>query len=505
MKTIYLKITLICLLFQGSLSAQWTQRAGLGQSNKRTFSTSFSVNGKIYVVGGNDNFTGLSDVHEYDPATDTWTSKGAFPGGVRGGAVAFSIGSFGYFMCGSNYVGTFFKDVWQYDPSNDTWTQLGDAPFFIREEAAAFVIGNFGYVGTGYFEIVYPNSTVSATLNDFWQYNPANDSWTQKANVPGPSRAWAIAASANGLGYFGLGGDPGQTTSYNDFYEYDPQLNTWTAKANYPQTLAESTAFNLGSDVYVCGGINFSNMIPTFAFRKYIPSTNTWSIMPSFPGGSIIAATSNTVNNRIFLGTGFNSSLVEREDWWEFVNVSTVTLCPGPISFNTTTVAAGNTTCTGKIFLSGITNACAPYTVSISTNTGSVQTGVNSATITNLCAGDYTVTVTDNNCCGSAQQVCKVVTQNELVGLTENSRETSGLILVPNPNTGQFAIIGYNKSPGTETAGIYITDVLGKQIHFEMNQVDDVLTVSMKDASKGVYFLSYKRGQETITRKFIAN
>lgn len=491
----------IFLLLRTYLFSQWTQRTGLGQNNARTFSSSFSVNGKIYLIGGNFNFTGLDEVREYDPVTDTWTMKSPFPGGVRGGATAFSIGSLGYLMCGSNYTGQYFKDVWEYNPANDSWTQKATPPFFKREEAMGFSIGNLGYLGTGYFEIVTPNGTSSATLNDFWQYNPANDTWIQRAAVPGLPRAWAIGASAGGMGYSGMGGDPGQTSSFSDFYRFDPAQNAWTQITSYPQTVAEAAAFSWNDEVYVCGGINFTNMNAFPSFRKYIPATNTWSVMPSFSGGAIVAATAATVANRAFLGTGFDSGLTERTDWWEFVQVTTT--CPGPIAFNTATVASAANPCSGKILISGIVNACEPYTLSIVPNSGTVQNGTGTATISGLCAGDYTVTITDNNCCGSTQKVCKV-TQNSSVRLDENGIDNSFLSLFPNPNAGYFIVQGRGFET-IEKSNITIHDIVGKEVGFEVVQKDYGRLINLSTVIKGVYFLSYTHAKGVVTRKFIVD
>ena len=58
----------------------------------------FAVNGKGYITTGSvkDGSSSycVADTWEYDPATDTWTRKDDFKGGVRDGALAFSIGGY---------------------------------------------------------------------------------------------------------------------------------------------------------------------------------------------------------------------------------------------------------------------------------------------------------------------------------------------------------------------------------------------------------------------------
>lgn len=270
--------------------AQWTGRQSIGGSNLRTFATSFSLNGVIYVVGGQQSSNPLSDVWAYNIQSDTWSQKTNFPGTARGGAVAFAIGNRAYFMCGSTYNGQFLNDVWEYNGANDSWIQKGSFPGGPREEAVGFVIGNKGYLGTGYVEIYGPNSTTSATYDDFWEYDPATDTWSAKANVPGQPRGWAVGAAAGGKGYIGLGGNSNQNQSYTDFWEYDLINDNWTAVNSYPLPVSDAQCFSIANEVYVCGGINFSNFAGTSSFRKYSATSNSWTALPAMGGGITMGA-----------------------------------------------------------------------------------------------------------------------------------------------------------------------------------------------------------------------
>jgi hypothetical protein len=66
-------------------------------------------------------------------------------------------------------------------------------------------------------------------------FNCYGDSWTQKASVGGTQRNDAVGFSIDSLGkgYVGTGGD-GTGGFLNDFWEYNPSTNVWTQKANYP-------------------------------------------------------------------------------------------------------------------------------------------------------------------------------------------------------------------------------------------------------------------------------
>lgn len=73
-------------------------------------------------------------------AADTWTQKADFGGGVRLGAVGFSIGSKGYIVTGTTGAQD-LSDFWEYDPATDTWTQKSNFVGGMRYFAVSFSIG----------------------------------------------------------------------------------------------------------------------------------------------------------------------------------------------------------------------------------------------------------------------------------------------------------------------------------------------------------------------------
>ena len=110
------------------------------------------------------------------------------------GSVGFSIGNKGY--VGAGYDGSNLKDFWEYNPANDTWTRVADFEGRPRNGAASFTIRNKAYVGTG-------ADTIG--LKDFWEYDPTGNTWTRKADFAGAARAGAAGFAAGGNGYMGLG------------------------------------------------------------------------------------------------------------------------------------------------------------------------------------------------------------------------------------------------------------------------------------------------------------
>src|SRR5207249_10837916 len=81
---------------------------------------------------------------------DTWSKLKLLTMTVpRSGLSSFSINGKGYTGTGAVGPSNFYKDFWEYDPSNDTWAQKADFGGTGRWAAVGFSIGNKGYIGTG--------------------------------------------------------------------------------------------------------------------------------------------------------------------------------------------------------------------------------------------------------------------------------------------------------------------------------------------------------------------
>ena len=217
-----------------------------------------------------------------------WYELENFPPMARHRSIAFSIGQKGYMGLGHINAGGISSesdDFWEYDPASDSWTQKANFPGGGRYGAVGFSIGKKGYVGTG--------DTGASFSDDFWEYNPLNNVWLAKPNVPGGVRCGAVGMSVGGKGYVGMGFG-------NDFYEYNPANDTWTAKSNFPGGgIDYMGAFPLGTKCYVgCGG---SSGNATDNFWEYDPATDIWTAKALFPGGARFAPCSFAINGHGFI------------------------------------------------------------------------------------------------------------------------------------------------------------------------------------------------------------
>jgi N-acetylneuraminic acid mutarotase len=187
----------------------------------------------------------------------------------------------------------------------DTWTQKADVGGIVRDWAVGFSIGNKGYIGTG--------SNGGSYYKDFWEYDPAANTWTQKADFGGTERVNAVGFSIGNKGYIGTGfGGSGI-----DFWEYDPAANTWTQKANFEGTSRFcAVGFSIGSKGYI--GTGFCGTF-TKDFWEYDPAANNWTQKADFGGTERAGAVGFSIGSKGYIGTGWNSSYSSRyKDFWEY-------------------------------------------------------------------------------------------------------------------------------------------------------------------------------------------
>jgi len=232
----------------------WTRKANLPAGN---IAAAFSIKNRGYIVLNKEN----NNFWEYNPATHRWTEKANFEGESRTNATGFSIGEKGYFGLGNNFGKEFllYQDFWQYDPNSNKWTQKADFGGEVRYSAVGFSIKEKGYIGTG------SNSTV-LYKKDFWEYDPVSDTWTQKADFAGGPRVWAAGFSLEDKGFIGTGlSAPGVNNLRKDFWEYNPVTNQWIQKEDYKGSARiYSVAFSTINKGYVGLGGTFDYSMQDF-------------------------------------------------------------------------------------------------------------------------------------------------------------------------------------------------------------------------------------------------
>lgn len=295
--------------------AQWTQKANFS-GTQRLSAVGFSIGTKGYIGTGMDNTYGnTKDFWEYNPYNNTWTQKANFGGVARCRAVGFSIGSKGYIGTGSYYSGgyNYCNDFWEYDPATNMWTQKANFGGTARWGAVGFSIGTKGYIGTGEIQ-------GGAKSDDFWEYDPSTNTWTQMADFPGMARSFAVGFSIGSKGYIGTG----NTGSYtDDFWEYDPSTNTWTQLADFGGLeIACANGFSIGTKGYIGTGVKMGGAYSN-EFWEYDPVSNTWTQMVYFSGTPRYYAVGFSIGTHGYIGTGADVTLFTN-DFWEYYTTTEI-------------------------------------------------------------------------------------------------------------------------------------------------------------------------------------
>lgn len=308
MKKVF-SILLIGLTTFGLAQDYWTKRDSVN-GPARGAGVSFVLNGEGYFGTGVNIAEFKRKVYSYDLSSDDWdneTSLGGTSGtGLnRASAIGFDAEGFGYIGLGSGAT-PYMNDLWKYDPETGTWTQMANFQGEARRGAVSFSIDGIAYVGTGESE--------TGLKDDFYKYVPSDNEWIQVSEFPNGARKEAVGFTMGGKGYVGTG--KGATIFHDDFWQYDPIEDEWKQLADFPGT-PRMGAVGCGvfpSAFIMLGEDNNAD------FRKDVWEYNyfadIWAQRADYPGGTRTQASAMVVQNRIFVGLGYNG--VYHDDFYEY-------------------------------------------------------------------------------------------------------------------------------------------------------------------------------------------
>jgi N-acetylneuraminic acid mutarotase len=310
------KNALLCLLLTSyilgySQSLNWTPIADYPHPS--FWPASFMIGDDLYVSGGlvsSSPVVGTNDLQEYDPTTNTWTSKSSLPAGTNlYCASSFTINGMGYILNGQIVNGSYSTGLWQYNPTSDTWTAMAPFPGTPNYTASSFSIGPYGFLGLGY--LPYTDS--------FYCYNSQTNIWYPIQTFPGAARQGAVAFVINGIAYVGLGGtqNGGIFVNHSDFYKYDTISNTWSAVASFPDTpRIDAQSFVMNGKGYVVAGMGSVGTDLTSVVWEYDPLANSWTQLNDFPI-SFRSGMGNGNNNYAVVGLGQNLAQNYTSQLWK--------------------------------------------------------------------------------------------------------------------------------------------------------------------------------------------
>ena len=245
----------------------WTTKASM-PTTRLYFSTAV-VNNKIYVIGGNNGGSAFAVNEMYDPSTDTWTTK-ASSNSTHSEFVAIALNNKVYAIGGNILPDDHNNEM--YDPSANTWTykaplhngadNLGN---ITTKGAGGGVINNIIYITGGYAN--------SGEWLGTKAYNPSTDTWTTKAYMPTLRGYLATAVYNNklyaigGRGMFDVGGGTLVTGQLIVNEEYDPSLDSSVSCSASKTSTPPCTSWT-----YSSWGACQSNNTQTRTITSYSPS-----------------------------------------------------------------------------------------------------------------------------------------------------------------------------------------------------------------------------------------
>lgn len=222
-----------------------------------------------------------------------WIQKSSLGGAGRHRATGCATSHRGYMGLGHvNGTGQdiSFKDWWEYDPASDTWTQRADFPVSTHG-AVSFVVDNCPVVGGG-----------SALSTQFYKFDPTQNNWTPIANciLPNPGDSQGFAVNNRGFVY-----------QANQLAKYNPNTDSWSLCANAPMSFGQWTcSFVIEGSAFIKGGTQL---------WEYKPLHDQWLQRASFPGVSTGGSSGFAIQQRGYVTTGYVGGLsVVTEQVWSF-------------------------------------------------------------------------------------------------------------------------------------------------------------------------------------------
>src|SRR5574343_92758 len=224
-----------------------------------------------------------------------WFQKASFGGAGRHRSVGIAIGNKGYIGTGhvnGTGVDISYKDWWQYDPASDSWTQKADFPVN-GHGVTAWGTETRGYVLSG---------------TNIAEYDPATNAWTLKAPCPISINTWSSAFGTSSSGFVKSG---------VNLYEFKPYQNEWIQRANFPGLCSNgSSAFSIDGKGYItCGYVGGLSTV-TDQVWEFNSGSNSWTLIGEFPGTSRRFPVAFAIEGKGYFGTGTNG--INMNDFWQF-------------------------------------------------------------------------------------------------------------------------------------------------------------------------------------------
>lgn len=192
-------------------------------------------------------------------------------------------------------------------PLSAQWNTAPGFPGGATDGCFSFVIDDVAFVGGG------------LNSSGLYAFSADTKMWEYQTDLPGEvTRVWAFAFAHDGRGYIGGGAvNGGNVTS--EFYSYDPATKEWTLLAPFGGGSRDGCwAFVVNDKAYV--GTGFDGQFIQNDWFEYDFATDIWTSKGMFPGGSLLFSSSFVLNGKGYVvGGGMNT---ESDKLFEYDPVS---------------------------------------------------------------------------------------------------------------------------------------------------------------------------------------
>ena len=230
----------------------WITRAYM--PNPQYYNAGAYYNGVVYSFGGyNPNYGYWNGIQAYDVANDSWTTLSATLTSPRYIMPAVTLNNRIYIMGG--YYNGYSAVNDEFDPSNNSVTAraslLNNQGLYYHAAAAVPALGKL-YIFAGLLQ-----GQQSSLCHEFTPPNAsaANGSWAAKTNMSNGASAQTryghVAFTLNNRPYVTGGYNGGYT---NTTFEYNPFQDSWTQRANMNNTRYLHAGAVVNGKGYVYGG-----------------------------------------------------------------------------------------------------------------------------------------------------------------------------------------------------------------------------------------------------------
>ncbi|XP_044755911.1 actin-binding protein IPP [Coccinella septempunctata] len=235
-----------------------------------------TLNGQIYVVGGETYSYVLSSCETYNPLTNQWNHVA----NMHTPRCDFGLCALdGYLYAVGGWVNdkepNMCDSIERYDPKSDQWTVIGHL------SEPRFSMGLVSHDDLLY--LVGGCSSSRIILKDLKSYNPATGEWRELPSMRTPR--WQMGVAVLGDYLYVVGGS-NKEEYLNSVERYDIKQNKWDLIPPMNTARSGAAVVSLNGLLYVIGGtrthaLDFYRMQCTISsVESFDPITNTWSECP---------------------------------------------------------------------------------------------------------------------------------------------------------------------------------------------------------------------------------